>query len=149
LGYYETGTAPVLIEALGYPIGLGPDRSADRKNPQPPGATTRTPFDPGNILMGSGPEAGEYQAHQIAAKYFVQIGAFANRSSADLLLARVRYRFPAAVKEKSLSGDHQEIHCVRLKNFTSRQEAERARLELAIGGFPDCLVVLEGFVKKS
>jgi len=148
LGYYETGTAPVLIEALGYPVARGPGGGADRKNPLSSGATTRTPFDPAKILLGSCPETGEFPAHQVEAKYFVQVGAFENRSSAGMLLSRVRGRFPTAVMEKALSGD-KEVYCIRLKNFASRQEAERARLELASYGFPDCLIVLEGFVKRS
>lgn len=148
LGYLETGTAPVLIEALGYPVAREPGGRSYRKNSLSPGEATRTPFDPAKVLLGSGPESGEYLAHQVEAKYFVQVGAFENRSSASLLLSRVRGRFPSAVMEKALSGQ-KVVFCIRLKNFASRQEAEKAKLKLATCGFPDCLIVLEGFVKRS
>lgn len=148
LGYYETGTAPVLIEALGYPVARESGGGTYRRNPLSSGAATRTPFDPAKILLGSGPASGEFLAHQVEAKYFVQVGAFENRSSAGLLLSRVRGRFPSAVMEKALSGE-KVVFCVRLKNFSSRQEAEKAKLKLAACGFSDCLIVLEGFVKRS
>jgi rare lipoprotein A len=148
LGYLETGTTPVLIEALGYPAAREPGGGAFRKNPLSSGVTTRTPFDPSKILIGSCPESGEFSAHQVEARYYVQVGAFENRSSAGLLLSRVRGRFPSAVMEKALSGE-KVVFCVRVKNFASRQEAEKTRLKLATCGFSDCLVVLEGFVKRS
>jgi hypothetical protein len=44
---------------------------------------------------------------------------------------------------------YQPVYCVRLKHFPSRQEAEKARLQLADWGFPGCLIVLEGFTKKT
>jgi rare lipoprotein A len=148
LGYYETGTAPVLIQALGYPAAHGPGGGTCRMNLLSSGASTRTPFDSAKVLLGSGPESGEFLAHQVEAKYFVQVGAFENRSSAGLLLSRVRGRFPSAVLERSLSGE-KVVFCVRLKNFPNRQEAEKAKLRLAVNGFPDCLIVLEGFIKRS
>jgi rare lipoprotein A len=148
LGYYETGTAPVLIEALGYPVARGPGGEAYRKKPLTSGATPPASFDSGKILLGSGPESGEFLVHQVEAKYFVQIGAFENRDSAGRLLNRVRGQFPSAVMEKALSGE-KVVFCVRLKNFPNRQEAEKAKLKLAACGFSDCLIVLEGFVKRT
>jgi rare lipoprotein A len=148
LGYHETGTAPVLIEALGYPAEQPSPRETDRKNPLQPGAISPSPFNSAGVLSGSGPQAGEYHPHQVEAKYFVQVGAFENQASAASLLYRVRLRFPSAVMEKNASRD-QAVYCVRLKHFPSRQEAEKARLKLADWGFPDCLIVLEGFTKKT
>ncbi len=135
LGYYEAGTAPVLIEALGYPIAK----------------TDSVPFrpaTPSRILLGSGPEAGEFLSHQINPRYFVQVGAFENRNSASVLLTRVRSRFPGAVMEQT-DSQGRLVYCIRVKNFTSRQEADRARLDLATAGFPGGLIILEGFTVKS
>jgi rare lipoprotein A len=147
LGFHQHGTTRVRIEALGYPAEQRPELAASRKIPLPPGATINRPFNSAEILPGSCPRSGEYQASQVEAKYFVQVGAFENRSSATLLLSRVRHRFPAAVLESSVV-DNKQVYCVRLKNFPSREAADQARTRLAASGFPGCLIVLEGFVKK-
>jgi rare lipoprotein A len=146
LGYQEKGTASVKIEALGYLVQDG-ETGPKNLGSQLPGSPAGSPFDPARILSGSGPQAGEYHAHQVEAKYLVQIGAFENRSSATLLLSRVRHHFPAAVLESSFV-DNKQVYCVRLKNFPSREAADQARTRLTASGFPGCLIVLEGFVKK-
>lgn len=146
LGYYDRGTASVRIEALGYIMKTGNEGQKSTR-PLPLGASS-PPYDPLETIAGSGPRAGEFRAQEVNPRYLIQVGAFESRAAAGLLLSRVRLGFPDAIMENSMV-EGRNFYCVRLKNFSSRPEAENARLRLASMGFPNSLIVLEGFTKRA
>ena len=146
LGYYETGTAPISIQALGYARSdrlakklLSPDDDG-RLGLQDP------PFNPVEVIYGSSPKAGEYAPEQVKPEYTVQVAAFKTLEKAEAVLSKVQTRFQEAVMKAYPLGDCQ-VYCIRLEKLTSRQQAENAKKSLAEIGFPKSMIMLERFEK--
>jgi rare lipoprotein A len=146
LGYYETGTAPISIQALGYARS---DRLAKRwLSPEQEEVLRldKPPFNPVEVIYGSSPKAGEYAPEQVKPEYTVQVAAFKTLEKAEAVLNAVQTRFQAAVMKAYPMGDRQ-IYCIRLEKLTSRQQAENAKKSLAEIGFPKSMIMLERFEK--
>ncbi|MGE4545935.1 MAG: septal ring lytic transglycosylase RlpA family protein [Pedobacter sp.] len=146
LGYYETGTAPISIQALGYARSerltkrwLSPEQEEVLRLHKPP-------FNPVEVIYGSSPKAGEYAPDQVKPEYTVQVAAFKTLEKAEAVLIAVQTRFQSAVMKAYPMGDCQ-IYCIRLEKLTSRQQAENAKKSLAEIGFPKSMIMLERFEK--
>ena len=146
LGYYEKGTAPISIQALGYARSdrlakklLSPDEEGRLSLQEPP-------FNPVEVIYGSSPKAGEYAPEQVKPEYTVQVAAFKTLEKAEAVLSTVQTRFQEAVMKAYPMGDYQ-VYCIRLEKLTSRQEAENAKKSLAEIGFPKSMIMLERFEK--
>ncbi len=111
LGIVKPGTAPVRIEALGYPEQL-----AD-------GRTTYRPV-----------------ANSQNESYAVQVASFSSDANARRLAEDLRRRFGVAgVYRSQVNGD--EFFRVRVGRYASLSEAEHARLAMEGDGFRNSLVV--------
>lgn len=146
LGYYETGTAPISVQALGYARG---DRLTQRwLSPEQEGVPRLhgPTFNPVEVIYGSSPKAGEYSLEQVKPEYTVQVAAFKTLEKAEAVLNTVQTRFQSAVMKAYPVGDCQ-VYCIRLEKFTSRQQAESAKKSLAEIGFPKSMIMLERFEK--
>ncbi len=111
LGIVQPGTAPVRIEALGYPEALGDGRIVYR--PEPPA-----------------PRGG----------YAVQVGSFSCDVNARRLAEELGRRYGVADVQRSRVGGS-DFFRVRVGRFASLTEAESARVAFAGQGFPNSLIV--------
>lgn len=149
LGYYETGTAPISIQALGYTRS---DRlakkllSADDEGGLNLQDLQAPPFNPVDVIYGSSPKAGEYAPEQVKPEYTVQVAAFKTLEKAEAVLSAVQTRFQDAVMKAYPLGDCQ-VYCIRLEKLVSRQQAENVKKSLAEIGFPKSMIMLERFEK--
>lgn len=146
LGFYETGTAPISIQALGYSRSERLSNrwlAADMEKPQNLHGAI---FNPVEIIYGSSSKAGEFTLDQVKPEYTVQVAAFKTLENAEAVLRAVQTRFHSAVMKAYPAGDCQ-VYCIRLENLTSREQAENAKKSLAEIGFPKSMIMLERFEK--
>jgi rare lipoprotein A len=140
LGFYEVGTTPILVEALGYApseqIAAGGAGSAV--------SVSGAPFRAGEVIYGSSTKAGEFNPDQVRPRYAVQVAAFQTAEKAEAVFRTVQGRFQGAVLKPLMSGGNQ-FYSIRIEPFASRQEAEVVRQALAEIGFPGSMIVLDNF----
>jgi len=148
LGYYGVGTAPVVVEALGYARSDRLSKGLLAVDGAMPVNLYTSPFNPREVIYGSHPRAGEYLPEQVKPNYTVQVAAFKTAEKAGDVLLSVQSRFRGAVMKAYPKGDAL-VYCIRLENFASRQEAEGARKCLAEIGFPRTMILLESFEKNG
>lgn len=140
LGFYQVGTTPILVEALGYApaeqLAAGGAGSAV--------PVSASPFRAGEVIYGSSTKAGEFTPEQVRPRYAVQVAAFQTPEKAEAVFRTVQDRFAGAVLMPLMSGGNQ-FYSIRIEPFASRQEAETARQALAEIGFPGSMIVLDNF----
>jgi len=113
LGITEGGTAPVRIEALGY---LSSERGG-AVSYRPP-----TSYDSGDFT--------------------VQIAAFSERDNAERLAIRMRKLYGSAtIQDAIVKGDR--FYRVRVGSFGSLTNAEAARRDFALKGFPGSFILAQ------
>lgn len=140
LGFYQVGTTPILIEALGY--APSEQMLADGAGSAAP--ISASPFRAGEIIHGSSSKAGEFTPDQVRPRYAVQVAAFQSPEKAEAVFRTVQDRFSGAVLKPLMSGGNQ-FFSIRIEPFASRQEAEAARQALTEIGFPGSMIVLDNF----
>jgi peptidoglycan lytic transglycosylase len=124
-----TGTAPVVIRALGVPAAPPPPRFDAAPSSGAIVAANLTPSQPVNA---------------VTEKTFVQIGAFAEEANASRVLAELR-RAGLADVHVHAPATAGGVHRVHVGPLTSEREFDLVRGKLRALGFADTHLVLERF----
>lgn len=145
LDMIRSGTAHVEVRALPGEPGRGRTASAPPATAPPPSASTASS---GGVVSAGGlvaaaPAASAASRASAQASMYVQVGAFAERTNAEALVARLRAAGFGNAGVSTSAETGRTLHRVRVGPVASSSEFDTVRTQLARAGFGDSRLVVD------